>query len=911
MDQIPQKRTARMPILFGFLLAITIVAGACYWAYDRVNTFANTVIESTGSENSIQRLRDIVSVVAQAENHVLRYVMTRDTLELEYYAEQVDTLFGIDIVELVEQDTSLKKPADELADWVDQKLQLEEEILVMAGDSNIKSTYQIIYNDLEKVLSNIPANSSSKSSKRQKGGITQTKPGGKIDKEPQQPNNSPITESQNTSENEIAPKKPTKFHFFGVGLNPDEKEALKAYKEQRKKERQKRREAKKNKSLQNSSLDPLEGAPLDTLIAKTLFIPIKHTDEDRGDDLDPQQIERNENILRILQDSVFNIHRANQQILPDSIVNKVIMDHFILQKIADILREMEDLANQRVKDNAKLAKEQAQNTPIFIAIFGGVMLLVFIILLWIIFRDINRNQKLQRDLAAQTERAHKLANAREEFLANMSHDIRTPMNAIIGFADQLLDTPLNEIQDKFLHTIRHSGRYLLGLINDVLDYSKLESGSFELEFTDFSPSSVLDEVYETFQGEAEKKGLKMSCKYGNKLPKILIGDPLRLKQMLFNLTNNALKFTQKGAVAIECKVEKKQKEWVFLQFSVKDTGIGIPKEKLNAIFQEYGQVDSSTTRKFGGTGLGLSITQKLAEKHGGKIEVESTEGKGTTFFITIPYKISQQQYATPPEAAPKELTTDFLQGKQFLIADDEPFNRFLLETILEKWGVEADSVENGREAVEKAKLHLYDFILIDLQMPEMDGMQATRHIRQELKQNMPIIALTATSTPKEVEESMRSGIDDVLLKPFQEQVLLQKLFDISEGNHEPSIVQEIFNNMPRYQLDELYKLTGNNKKSVLHLLEIFARDTPTELRLLQKSIKTKDWQALSNAAHKLIPKVNHLVPAMAPRLRFIKEEADNKQNLDQLPGVVKEVTRQLIEIIVEVEKDIEKLKKSQ
>lgn len=902
MKSSNKKWTAQGSILLGFLIATLVIAGACYYVYDQVNQFVQTVESNQRPAEAVDELAKIVGSLSQGEGSVLAYIITRDTAELAPYSDMLATFLANDLRELAAEDSVLENNIMVLDEIIQEKLLIEKQLISIVGDTALQDPYDLVYADLTQALKELPASGSRPRRRSRRPQITQNDPPAEA-----APSREQAHEQQ---QEEIQPARPGKFHIFGIGLTQEEKTALKKWRKLDKEEKERLKRQEEAREAGSSSSPKREKGEvddmLDHLTPKSPPAPVDKTDWDfQNLPQDPKKL------VRTILDSIERRGVEHSQLLEvqqDSILRLVYQDRALMQQVVNIFQEIEARDERIVARRAQEYSQRAQYTPRLIAVFGGIVLLLFIVLLVIIFRDIARNRRLNRQLEAETERAHRLAHAKEEFLANMSHDIRTPMNAIIGFTEQLMGTPLNRQQNKFLHTIRHSGRYLLELINDVLDYSKLESGSFELEYVSFSPAKVLDEVYETFHTEAEKKGLRLSCKYDDKLPAAIEGDPLRLKQMLFNLTNNAIKFTEKGAVTIQGQVMGKRKQEVQLAFSVADTGIGIPPDKLDGIFKEYGQAESSTSRKFGGTGLGLSITRKLAEMHGGRIDVQSEAGRGSVFTLLIPYQLSQSVAASAePQGAP--LDQHALRNKRALLADDEPFNRYLLETIMEKWGVQADSVENGRLAVERMKAQAYDFVLIDLQMPEMDGMQATQAIRTQLKRTTPIIALTATSTPKEVEKALQSGINDVLLKPFQEEVLMSKLLAILQGTHQPSLMQEIYSHMPKYQLEDLYKLTGNNKAKVQHLLEIFARQTPEDLRLMQKASQQKDWQTLSDAAHKLIPKVRALVPAMEPRLRYIKEQADARQNLGQLNNVTKEVTRQLIEIVIEVEKDIQSLKK--
>ncbi|RMG24620.1 MAG: response regulator [Bacteroidetes bacterium] len=902
MKQPGSKPTARGKIILGFLLATMVVAMGCYYAYYQVGQLAE-VVKPTGSEATIDELEKTIGILSQGEGIVMAYVITGDTAALQPYSEMLENLIFVDFTHF--------SPADSvfLADLINEKLVVEDQIIQILGDTSLRDPYEVVYAELDEALKQVPGTGSRSRSRRSSG--RKTKPSTKPATQAEEP---PPTTPPPAEEEEIKAARPKKFHLGGWGLSKEEKEAWRKWKEEKQEERRKKRQDNKEQSAKKNKPDRSDiELVVDRLVPKSPVLPEDEPPAD-FDWVPPQKPQDTKKLVETLKDSIArrdSIYTYKLQEQRDTLLKLVNKDRQLMQQIIQFKENIQIRDAEQIRQSTAKAEQLIQQTPRVIAIFGAAMLLLFVVLLIIIFRDIARNQRLQKRLREENARAQQLAHAKEEFLANMSHDIRTPMNAVIGFTEQLQETPLNRQQRKFLRTIQHSGNYLLGLINDVLDYSKLESGSFELEHIDFSPANVLNQVYETFHAEAEKKGLRLSCQYDHGLPEMLKGDPLRLKQMLFNLTNNAIKFTDKGSISIQARVSKRKNNQVWLAISVKDTGIGIAADKLPAIFREYGQAETATSRKYGGTGLGLSITKMLAEKHGGSIEVESEPGKGTVFTLHLPYELGSHQQA-PPEAAagtPSRVDASFLRGKRILIADDEPFNRFLLETILEKWGVKTDVAENGQQAARLAQKNDYDYVLIDLQMPEMSGTEASAYIRKELGKNMPIVALTATSTPAEAQQALKSGINEVLLKPFKEEHLLHTLYAISQqGAHAPNMAEIILNDMPKYQIDELYKLTGNDSKKVLHLLEIFVKHTPEELRLLQRAARQQNWQQLSAAAHKLIPKVRHLVPAMEPRLRYIKELADQGQQVDQLPALVKEVARQLVDIIVEVEKEIQRLR---
>jgi signal transduction histidine kinase len=383
------------------------------------------------------------------------------------------------------------------------------------------------------------------------------------------------------------------------------------------------------------------------------------------------------------------------------------------------------------------------------------------------YRDIRHAVDLQKQimLAEQESRTAAAASeAKSQFLAHMSHEIRTPLNGIIGIADILAQTSLTNEQAVYVQTIEKSGDALLSIINDILDFSKIEARKLELESIDFSLNEICESLGNIFIAQLKDKNLKYTFKLDPNIPKYLNGDPLRIKQILLNLISNSLKFTSQGGIHIDVRCLQNQPS-ILLEFTVSDSGIGIPQNKIQSLFEAFTQVDSSTTRKYGGTGLGLQITKRLIELMGGEIRVESQLNEGSTFIFTV-----NLAAGSPTVTQTVERNTGHapIAQKRILVAEDNQTNQIVISAMLKRLGYEFDICSNGQEAINALNTSTYSIVLMDCQMPIVDGFQATRNIRQQQNiKSTPIIALTAGVTDQEKKECFDAGMNDFLSKPIK------------------------------------------------------------------------------------------------------------------------------------------------
>jgi signal transduction histidine kinase/CheY-like chemotaxis protein/HPt (histidine-containing phosphotransfer) domain-containing protein len=492
------------------------------------------------------------------------------------------------------------------------------------------------------------------------------------------------------------------------------------------------------------------------------------------------------------------------------------------------------------------------------------------------FYIVNRGRQQQRMIAVLNDsekRIREAAMIKEQFLANMSHEIRTPMNAILGFTSLLKKTDLDNHQLQYVEFIYASGENLLTLINDILDLSKIEAGMMQIEQAPFSLNGLISSVETMFREKAKTKGLQFKVGVDSSIHDTLSGDAVRLTQILINLLSNALKFTEKGFVHMDVTARRQTGDEVELVFSVKDSGVGIAPEKKERIFDRFQQAEAETSRRFGGTGLGLSIVKQLVDLQQGTIEVHSEVNNGSVFVISLPFHLVHGFEPLPVMKTEEE--EKGLSNIRVLIAEDNQMNQQLIRHLMKQWRIPYVLAVNGKEAIGRMQEQEFDLVLMDIQMPEMDGYAATQAIRQELRRDTPIIAMTAHAMAGEKERCLSYGMNDYISKPVKESELFAILRAYGAAAMERPVEQQPDAQAGLVELTYLQELSMGDKAFEQAIMEQFILQVPDELIQLRQAIDDGAFEKIKAIAHGMKSSVAYmgLKDQLHPFLHRIEQEA--------------------------------------
>lgn len=574
------------------------------------------------------------------------------------------------------------------------------------------------------------------------------------------------------------------------------------------------------------------------------------------------------------------------------------------QEVSDALNKfitkLELLEQKELVQKTEEADQLATATYERLAWFALAVFLLMIFVLFLFLRDLRKSRKYQNVLRKAKTEAENLARTKEIFAATVSHEMRTPVNAIYGLSEQLLQQPHDEKTQKDLDIIHKSTKHLIDLVNDTFDFTRIENQRLQLQPVDFKLGDLVDEIELHHRNNAAKKGIQLIINKNFSNDLVLFSDESRLKQILSNLITNAIKFTDYGSVKLDVS-SKTNGNYETLHFDVADTGIGISKQDQELIFKDFVQLDTDANKKAGGTGLGLYIVKKLVELLDGRIRLESEPGTGTTFTVIIPVKrgdASKVQKTFKSYPAPETL-----KGKKILIVDDEEFNLHLLRNILTKWNIAFDQAENGQKAVELAGSFSYPLILMDIRMPVLSGTEAAKKLKAD-GNTAKIIGLSANTNPQEIEKTLETGFDNYLIKPFDEAGLHRVITQTMEGHSNQIEVESLKSADPDVDLSDLMKMANGDPGFVKEMIEIFLKSGRKSMEAIEENLHNKKLQEVADLAHKLAAPAKHL---NANRVYATIKQLQNLAESDADFSLIQNKFKQLKEEMNALNKNLENM----
>lgn len=524
----------------------------------------------------------------------------------------------------------------------------------------------------------------------------------------------------------------------------------------------------------------------------------------------------------------------------------------------------------------------------------------------VIHLDITDKKRFGEQLQIEKNKAEASSQAKASFLANMSHEIRTPLNGIIGMIRELSYETEPEKKRRYIDNASTASEHLLSVLNNILDISKIEAGELGLEKANFKLRETLKNVKSIMSTRAREKGLFLWLDSKEIKEFVYLGDSLRIRQVILNLIGNAIKFTDNGGVYVECAIIEKKEKSHILSVTVEDTGIGMEANFVSNLFNKFSQENESVSRKFGGTGLGMAITKELVQMMGGEITVQSKKNEGTTIGIKIELPLSDGEVSEVQSGY--EIPFDVLRSRVLLVEDNE-FNRQVAGNTLRRYKCDVTEAVNGQEALDLISTKDFDVVLMDLQMPVMDGFEATRLIRTQLKSDVPVIALTANAFKSELDECKRIGMNDYITKPYEEEKLIGTIYKILHPKHKGKIqiakpeIKPFEKSTALYDLSKLHKLTANNEEYFKRMVKIFIETSNNALEEVKTAFEQSDFEALYRTAHRIKPSLDHLgINSLHDTIRAIEVQAKSKQNNKVFSNNVK----QLLDVLSLVVKDLEK-----
>jgi len=593
---------------------------------------------------------------------------------------------------------------------------------------------------------------------------------------------------------------------------------------------------------------------------------LEYSREDNAERITTQRLDSVvKSVKRVLTDLEFANRQFQNEVIQKE--NELLNNDLILnQQLQGLLSELELKERENSVERAEVFQNMLSKTSNIIFMGGCIILLIILYFIINIVGDVTRSQRYRVQLEEAKEFAESLLASREQFMAAITHDLRSPLTTVMGYTDLIQKTDLSEKQKHYLTQIKKSSEFILRLVNDLLDLSKLEAGKMLVEKLSFNPKNLIKDTVSNIIPAEREKDVEIVIEVSKETNVQIQSDPFRIKQILANLISNAWKFTEQGSILIAAELREDTEQDHILEIRVKDSGIGISKEMQASIFEEFSQENSSIEKRFGGSGLGLAITKRLTELLEGEIQVISEQGEGSEFVITIPVvKLSETREEQEKEKNPEELIDQehtVPTGTLALIVDDEPGQLSLTVEVARSMGLEIETAENGKEALKKLENHDFSIVLTDIQMPVLDGFQLIKNIRsnEDLK-HLPVIALSGrTDIQKNVYTQV--GFNNKLLKPYRPNDLKQNIAQLLEVNYEENETQEETQDdrlkSENYDLSDIYEFSGHDDQAMQTIIQAFLEGASKSMQELEIAYKAKDTDKMGKLAHRMLPMLRQM-----------------------------------------------------
>lgn len=596
---------------------------------------------------------------------------------------------------------------------------------------------------------------------------------------------------------------------------------------------------------------------------------IKWLEYSREDNAEQITTKRLDSLVKSVKRVLTDLEFANRQFQNEVIQkeNELLNNDMILnQQLQSLLAGLEEKERENTVERAEVFQSMLNKTSNIIIIGGCIILLIILFFIINIIGDITRSQRYRMELEDAKDFAESLLASREQFMAAITHDLRSPLTTVMGYTDLIQKTDLNEKQKHYLTQIKKSSEFILRLVNDLLDLSKLEAGKMLIEKLSFNPKKLIGDTVNNIIPAERKKDVEIIIEVSPETNVQIQSDPFRIKQILANLISNAWKFTEEGSITISAQLHKDVGENHLLEIKVKDTGIGISREMQNSVFEEFSQENSSIEKRFGGSGLGLAITKRLTELLNGEIKVESEQGKGSAFTILIPVvKLSETREEPEREELAEETVAESsidLSGMKVLIVDDEPGQLSLTVELARSMGFEIETAENGKIAFEKLEDGDFDIVLTDIQMPQLDGFQLIKKIRaNDFYKDLPVIALSGRNDI-EKEVYMKAGFNNKLLKPYKPEELKQNIAELLEVAYSMESISENTElgklQSENYDLSDIYEFSGHDENAMQTIIQAFIEGANSSMNELKTAYRENDIDLMGKLAHRMLPMLRQM-----------------------------------------------------